>query len=539
MGYGAAGGAKSFLELEDTPAAYTTKALKVARVKATLDGLEFANQVTQYELPTNITPDQLTQEYSGGGPGARRMYVVGKFLLGCATGASGIITIYDITDIENPVSLSSIEYGYGYYDDFAVVGKYLFVVSSADNSIQVFDWSNPRSPAFKKFIATNEPKRCLARGRYLYTISYEFGGGYLRVWDISDPENPVERGYYTHATYLKYAYDLALSGNYCFVLSQEGYLTCVNIADPDNPTYVPNALNLGSFDNDRGGMKLVGHYIYIVHAKNDAFRIINIANPGTMVQAGQLVSATYLEKGSECFVIGDWAFVTTHPWGGAYLNVIDVSDRSSPQFQQSIPLGGTNQADYVMLAGKYCFMAWLTSTSGLIFSVWSIDIPAFIGNSIYAEYIYTNQLDVADLLTAVNSQLGGAAIPESLPKVFSIPLLLTQVVATDPDTAYTELSALYRTNLDFSKLGIKEARIIVSGIGNEATAGKGIQIWNSTDGAEICKAEWDADSQQNALAGSWATVSLRKAVDVQIRVKGSSATEDVTVDKVELQLRAA
>jgi len=73
-------------------------------------------------------------------------------------------------------------------------------------------------------------------------------------------------------------------------------------------------------------------------------------------------------------------------------------------------------------------------------------------------------------------------------------------------------------------------------VGNEATAGKGIEIYNGTDAATICEVTWDGSTQQNALAGSWTTCGLRAAKDIQVRVKGSSATEDITVDKVELQL---
>ncbi|MBA7606694.1 hypothetical protein ES703_13844 [subsurface metagenome] len=535
MGYGAPG-VKTFLGLDDTPDSYAGKPLKIARVKAALGGLEFAEQLTQYEIPTNIAPDQLTQEYAGTIGGSHRMIVVGHYLISCTDTSEGEIKITDITDIENPTVLSTLEAGGGHFTDVAVAGKYLFILDSSADALRVYDWSNPRDLSVVGGIAIgSSPYRCALRGRYLYVALQ--ADKKLVVVDVSDPANPQIVGSYTHATYLYHAGGIALSGNYAFVRGVN-YVTCVNIADPTNPTYVSFiAVSSTLGFKDGKAMTLSGKYLYVLEQDNDKLRIIDVSNPAAMSETGSLIDATYLKEGADIVVIGNWAFISTRAAEEHCLTIVDCSDKTSPEihdYKSTSDLLGA-----ITLAGKFLFAAMWASNNCYVWSVWAIDIPAFIGNSIYAEYIYTTQLDVADRFTAAYSQMGGMAIPESLPKVSSIPLLLTQVVATDPDTAYTELSALYRTNLDFSKLGIKEARIIVSGIGNEGTAGKGIQIWNSTDSAEICKVEWNGDTQQNALASSWATVSLRKAVDVQIRVKASSATEDITVDKVELQLRAA
>ena len=52
-------GVASFLGLSDTPKSYAGAAGYIAKVKSALDGLEFGNAVTQYQIPTNIVPDNI------------------------------------------------------------------------------------------------------------------------------------------------------------------------------------------------------------------------------------------------------------------------------------------------------------------------------------------------------------------------------------------------------------------------------------------------------------------------------------------------
>ncbi len=122
-------------------------------------------------------------------------------------------------------------------------------------------------------------------------------------------------------------------------------------------------------------------------------------------------------------------------------------------------------------------------------------------------------------------------------KIDSYALLFVQEIVANPNTSYVEVNAKLRTKIDFSKFTAKNARVIISGIGNETPcAGKGIEIYNVTDGAQICEVTWDGNAQQNALAGSWAACVLTAEKVITIRVKGCSATEDINIDRVELQL---
>lgn len=537
MGYGAPG-VKTFLGLEDTPASYTGKPLKVARVKSALDGLEFADAVTQYEIPTSIIPDEITQEcHLTTMKAAKTILISGRIMYVCSpTATNGTVYIYDITDIENPTELYKIESGYGYYSDIALSGKYLFIVSSAGEDFLIYDVSNPANPVA---VFTNpnagEVIRIIVRGRYAYILRY--GDTRLDIYDVANPDNPVLVGNYTSAEYMLDCYDMCLQGNYLFVrnnkmIATTWNLTSINIADPTNPVRV-SSMVLPS-QAEKGYMAQVGKYLYVCDGSADTLRIIDVSDPASMTQVGSLASSAYLNWCHHIVVIGDWAIISAKL--GHMITIVDVSDPTEPTHHKSYTIEAGASPGAIAIAGKYLFISKDTSELDFwIYSLWSIDIPAFIGNCIFADYICTNNLDVAELMTAKDASIDGRPM-DALPNIISIPLILTNVVASAPGTAYIEVSALYRTNLDLMKLPAKQARVIVSAIGNEAGAGKGIQIWNSTDSAEICAVTWDGDTQQNALAGSWADVTIRGAKDIQVRVKGASGTENITIDKVELQL---
>jgi len=128
-----------------------------------------------------------------------------------------------------------------------------------------------------------------------------------------------------------------------------------------------------------------------------------------------------------------------------------------------------------------------------------------------------------------------------LQTVWTTPLLENEGGATlvDPGTAYAEAGVLARcrAKIDFSLLKVSSVRVVVSGIGNEAGAGKGVEIYNVTDGASVCVVTWDGNAQQDGLAGSWTAFTPTAEKVLAVRVKGSSATEDITLHSVTLQLK--
>ncbi len=102
--------------------------------------------------------------------------------------------------------------------------------------------------------------------------------------------------------------------------------------------------------------------------------------------------------------------------------------------------------------------------------------------------------------------------------------------------AYNEINVRLRSTVDLSKFFVKNVRVIVGAVGDEAGAGKGIEIYNFTDAALLCEVTWAGNGIQQGLAGAWTACILDKEVVLCIMAKGSSVTETVTAYRIELQI---
>jgi len=534
----------TFLQLPDTPAKYAGSADFLTKVNPGETGLEFANAVTQYQIPTNIIPDN--PSIVGGlltvGELCYRVRVAGKYVIIIENTSTPYLRIIDVTIPASPILCGGYALGTAAYsvEGLAVAGKYIYVTThDGVDKLRILDWSNPSSPVLVGEVAITGGANfwgIFVRGRYAY-ITHAFTTTGIDIVDISNPASPVVITTFNHAD-LSGPADICVIGNTAYVKAATKFVS-LNVANPYAPAIIQSLADphTGFYPGD--ALQIIGSRAYITHNGDDEIEVIDVGNPAAMSILGTKTDAVYLDGVRSIKVVGNWLFAVNYNGAVGYLSIWNVSNPAAITMQSAFTLP-YNRYGSLDMAGKYVFTA---RTSGgrafTVIQVWSLDIPGFIGNVIWADQIYTNDLSVFNLLEAPTANIGGRGIPESLTNTISIPLVLTQIVAAAPGVAYVELSALYRTNIDFSKLAVNQARVIVSAIGNEAGAGKGIQIWNATDGAAICEVTWDGNAQQNALAGALTTCNLRTAKNIYVRVKGSSATENITVDKVELQFTFA
>lgn len=110
-----------------------------------------------------------------------------------------------------------------------------------------------------------------------------------------------------------------------------------------------------------------------------------------------------------------------------------------------------------------------------------------------------------------------------------------ELLALQPGTTYVELSEFLRAQVNFASPQGIEARVIVQGRGTEAGTGKGVAITQS-DGTVIAEVTWD-DVTDGLQLGEFTTVDLDEDQVVQIRVKGSTATESLLLRGIVLDLR--
>jgi hypothetical protein len=182
--------------------------------------------------------------------------------------------------------------------------------------------------------------------------------------------------------------------------------------------------------------------------------------------------------------------------------------------------------------------------------------------------------DLAVLTTATTNRQGEAVFTDLAERVFFLPRLrrtdkgkvvVQNVVPTlavytsitlwlaedggitqsDPGTSYTNLnfgsstgSLTANTFVDFSRLTDVEARVIANASDNAASGTKGIRVARNSDGLQIGGVvEWTGTGFA-VRVGSWAAVSLTADTEIKVQIKSGTATGDMALYRVELQLRA-
>lgn len=127
-------------------------------------------------------------------------------------------------------------------------------------------------------------------------------------------------------------------------------------------------------------------------------------------------------------------------------------------------------------------------------------------------------------------QAGTAFATIAFPVAATTPLLVSA-----PGAAYVEWSSSLRQRVNFASAQQLEARVIVSGWGTESGAGKSVAVTQS-DGSIIASVSWDGKTEDLRL-GDFTETTLDTDQTVQLRFKGSSATESLILHSVVFDLR--
>ncbi len=131
------------------------------------------------------------------------------------------LMIYDVSDLDNPEFLSSIEIQNA---DFMLIGEnHLYL--SGRKGIHIFDITIPTEPEETGFIKTSYAEKAVLRKKFLYVAEGYKG---LKVYDISNPSNPQ----LVSLCDTVYASDLAVSDDYVFITDGTGINT-VRVFIPD------------------------------------------------------------------------------------------------------------------------------------------------------------------------------------------------------------------------------------------------------------------------------------------------------------------
>lgn len=207
--------------------------------------------------------------------------------------ASGNLHIYDVTNINNIVSVSTTALGISDLYHAKFYGDYLFISSNAAVDIRVIDVSDPTSPFIANTIPCQRIRRFVISGSYLYALC-NAGPDTLEIYDISDPLNESLISSTTLVTNEFELTSMIIKDNtlYSAFISSPGfieYLKSFDISDPSNPVLLDTLILDNTGVNIRfEGSEIIGNYLFLCKSQHLAGSTscgiisVNITNPSAL-----------------------------------------------------------------------------------------------------------------------------------------------------------------------------------------------------------------------------------------------------------------
>jgi hypothetical protein len=223
-----------------------------------------------------------------------------------------------------------------------VLNSFAFVADRT-GGLRIYDVSDPASPVQRGVFATAaEAYDVFVHGNLAYVT--EGGGNKLEIVDVSNPGAPVLKGTYNT---LGSAYGVYAEGKYAYVGDSTDGMVILDVSNPALPAKVGACNAAGNMIRD---VKVAGQYAYF--ATDDpaqSFKICDISNPALPVLVGGYDTSGTLNS---VFVSGEYAYLGAGVDGLLFLN---VSDPAAPFEQFSrYPMAYANG---VFVGGRHVYIA--------------------------------------------------------------------------------------------------------------------------------------------------------------------------------------
>ncbi|MCK4844713.1 MAG: hypothetical protein KAS95_03480 [Candidatus Heimdallarchaeota archaeon] len=137
------------------------------------------------------------------------------------------LDVYDISTPASPEFVSNVDLD-GYAKKVEVSGNYAYVVCDL-GGLQIVDVSDPTNMTRVAHLDGNIRYHGVdVKGNYVYVTGYSSSIKIMRIYDISNPENPIASGFYNLANS---GFDVFVSGDYAYVAATTVGLYSLKIAD--------------------------------------------------------------------------------------------------------------------------------------------------------------------------------------------------------------------------------------------------------------------------------------------------------------------
>lgn len=252
------------------------------------------------------------------------------------------IMMLDTSDKTKPMLLNEID---TFNDSMGleISGSHVFIAQ--DNEIEIYDISDMMNPVYLSSLDVE----------YL-TWNIKEKDGYLfvpgdysnfRIADVHDPSNP---SYISTVDWFEDSHDLVVEDGYAYVSRAYNSfaLRAVDISDPYNPVLK------GYADVTRGrGLDKKDNYIFLAHYNYRFLDVIDVTDPD------QLVVVTSIQTNhvaGDVAIQGNYAYVAGfESAGGGGLEVIDISDPLNPEWVSEVIIPGA--ASCLDVENEYVYIA--------------------------------------------------------------------------------------------------------------------------------------------------------------------------------------
>ncbi|PWB70560.1 hypothetical protein C3F09_08920 [candidate division GN15 bacterium] len=244
---------------------------------------------------------------------ASAVAVNGSYLY--VTDAWAGLHVVDVADPEHPVIKGSYDTP-GDARDIALFGEYVLVADGYDGGLQVINVALPELPYPAGGYDTDGIARGVTVEGNLAYVADADGG--VVILDLTDPTGPVRLSTFPASTFLRNAGDVAVYESVVYYVG--GYLKVVDASDPDNPQAPDTLEGLGYFTR----VSVFGDQLIALEPTRGV-SILDLRNPLAPLLLGQYRMAGAV---TQIAAIGNTLAVGDDPNG---MHLLDATNPSRPE----------------------------------------------------------------------------------------------------------------------------------------------------------------------------------------------------------------
>lgn len=271
---------------------------------------------------------------------------------------------------------------------------------------------------------TVQPEPVVATTDYLLVLSR--ANNTIVVFDISDPTSPSQTGYITDATNIVNARDglVGMKGSYVFYAGGDRFLT-IDMSDPASPSIV-NVLTDASFSN-HASAAMIGDFVYL---QSETLIVVDVSDPLAPALRGSVGHANWPSTDWNIYpTVVDSSTLAVTCDDTDSLTIVDVSDPDSPTVSGSKTDIDLDRAHGVCAEPGYAYVASYQRDK---IAAWDISDPTNITKISEAASMQTvRRPQIEGDLVAVARQFDNAISLVDVSDPINIAILGTEVDSTD------------------------------------------------------------------------------------------------------------